>query len=91
MSHALRPTEFIWNGAVGVARHERVAIEFTAWPSALMPGRSITYLLFIPCTKQYELIECGSRRELCRDDKAAVFSWLKGLARAGHQYFDGAP
>ena len=89
MSDALRPTEFLWNGAVGLARHERVEIGFTKWPPGLMAGRPISFLLFIPCTRQFELIEGGVRKDMARDDKAAVFHWLKGLAQAGHRYFDG--
>jgi hypothetical protein len=69
MSDALRPTEFVWNGVAGIARHERVEISFSAWPPALLPGRAVTFLLFIQA------------------ETAAVFSWLKGLAAAGHGYF----
>lgn len=88
MSDALRPTEFVWNGAVGLARHERVEMTFSAWPAALLPGRAITYLLFIPCTRQFDVIDGYTRRELTREEKAAVFAWLKGLAAAGRGYFD---
>lgn len=89
MSDQLRPTEFVWNGAVGLARHEHVEMTFSAWPHALLPGRPISYLIFIPCTRQFELIEAGVRKDMAREDKAAIFSWLKGLAEAGHSYFDG--
>jgi hypothetical protein len=88
MSDALRPTEFLWNGAVGLARHDHIEIAFDRWPSALLPGRAITYLIFIPVTRQFELIEGGIRRDMCGQDKAAVFAWLKGFAAAGHGYFN---
>jgi hypothetical protein len=88
MSNALRPTEFVWNGAVGLARHEHVEMDFKSWPAALLPGRSISYLLYIPVTHQFELIENGRRRDLARDEKAAVYSWLKAMAAAAHDFFD---
>jgi hypothetical protein len=87
MSDALRPTEFVWNGVAGIARHERVEISFSAWPPALLPGRAVTFLLFIPATRQFEVIEGIARRDMTGPEKAAVFSWLKGLAAAGHGYF----
>jgi hypothetical protein len=88
MSAAMRPTEFIWNGAVGRAKHQRIEISFDRWPPALMPGRAISYLLFIPASGQFELIEGLQRRELRRDEKAEVFAWLKGFVAVGHEYFD---
>lgn len=91
MSDALRPTEFLWNGAVGVARHERVELTFKRWPAALLPGRSISFLLFIQSTNQFELVEGIHRRDLTRDEKVAIFSWLKGMAAAAHCYFDNPP
>lgn len=91
MSHQLRPTEFIWNGAVGLARHEHIEIAFDRWPDALLPGRAISYLIFIPVTRQFELIEGGIRRDMGGPEKAAVFAWLKGFAAAGHAFFNRAP
>lgn len=91
MSHQLRPTEFIWNGAVGLARHDHIEIAFDRWPAALLPGRSISYLIFIPVTRQFELIEGGVRRDMGGPEKAAVFGWLKGFAATGHEFFNRAP
>jgi hypothetical protein len=88
MSDELRPTEFLWNGAVGLARHDHVEMSFKAWPAALLPGRAIGFLIFIPVTRQFELIEGGIRREMSGPEKAAVFAFLKGFAAAGHGFFN---
>ena len=91
MSRELHPTEFIWNGVVGMARHDHIEISFDHWPSALLPGRAISYLIFIPVTRQFELIEGGARSDMTGTDKAAVFAWLKGFAAAGQGFFNQAP
>ncbi len=90
MSDELRPTLLLWSGHAGLARHDGVELKFSRWPGAVLPGIAVIECRYIPVTREFELRESAKGwREMSRTEMTSVYSWLKGLAEAGHRYFDG--
>jgi hypothetical protein len=83
MSSALRPTQLLWNGHVGLAKHEGVSVEFSIWPAAALPGVQVLSMRYVPSHHDFEVVEAVvGPRPLTQAEKASCYTLLKNVVAA---------
>jgi len=81
MSDAIKLTMLTWNGHIGIAKHDGVAVEFSIWPAAALPGVTVLSMRYVPSHHDFEVIEAVvGPRPLTPSEKTSCFTLLKAIS-----------